>query len=118
MELPRDPWDAQYQFYAGPHPRLRDPSVLPMPWRSYRLALSGDEEDTYVYDGAARTEADRIARGNPKPDGQPGFPAPIDLSVYIYSMGSDGMSNQLLYGGDGGDDINSWDTANGWAGFY
>jgi hypothetical protein len=69
-------------------------------------------------------------RGNPGEDDLPQFPAPHDLSVYIFSYGEDETSNQRVVNDVevpiedmglneiGGDDINNWDNAGGWSAFY
>lgn len=110
--LPKDPWGHDYQFYFGP---IRNCPVNKRPFRCYRGR-------SYVYDMAAYT-AEMVRMPNcPKPetDSPPakGFPCPDDLPIYIYSLGANGKPDQLPLGGDGGDDVNNWDTDAGWSCFY
>ncbi len=128
MDLPRDPFDNQYQFCPGPWKI----STVPIVFRSWRD--SGVEDDTtgeyeaYVYDGDAKTVADLDLPGNPPADDRDGFPAPKkQVTMYIWSNGDNLECDQLfgeLYGqlGDdykgGGDDVNNWDPERGFERFY
>jgi len=119
IELGKDAWgETGYQFYAGPCPRVSSPNSLTweerwrvMPFRCYR-------GEGYSYTNAAYQEAQVDLPGNPPPDDRPGFPGPADFPVYIWSMGEDMVSNQLINGENGYDDINNWDNAGGWQEFY
>lgn len=123
MDLGFDPWGIPYQFYAGPTPAAvpGSPAKQPMGWRCRR-------GEGYVYDAAAKGVADGEMRGNPPADGLAGYPASRDVPVYIYSFGGDGQCQQYRHfvltsspehsTGDGGDDINNWDSGSGWAEFY
>ena len=123
IELGKDAWGEEgYQFYAGPCPRVADPLALTfeqcwrvMPFRCYR---PDDENGAYVYNGLRYDLAQAELPGNPPADGRPGFPASADLPVYIWAMGEDMVSNQLINGANGYDDINNWDNAGGWQEFY
>ena len=120
MDIGLDPWEEAYQFYLGP---LNSP-VNQIPFRSYR-------GPSYVYDKAAYEEESKTMKGPAIPEADmppaPGFPAPKDLIVYIFSTGKDKRINQP-FGPDydslepdlkgGGDDINNWDVRSGWAEFY
>ncbi len=41
--------------------------------------------------------------------------AACDLPVYISSYDHNSKPDQLPWGGNGGDDINNWDSASGWS---
>ncbi|MBN2307959.1 MAG: prepilin-type N-terminal cleavage/methylation domain-containing protein [Candidatus Hydrogenedentes bacterium] len=134
LELGKDPWDNVYLFFAGPWRGWDTIPSNPIPFRAWREG----EEDTsglylpYVYDATAKSEADADIPGNPPADSPDtagddvyGFPAPKDLSIYVWSRGANLLSDQhynkdLLedeYQG-GGDDVNNWDTASSWAHWY
>jgi hypothetical protein len=111
MNIAKDPWGTAYRFYFGPL-KCR---VNEIPFRSYR-------GEKYVYDHAAFEELEKEHRDNPVPESDippaPGFPAPRDLPVYIFSCGGDKKPAQLPWNGDGYDDINNWDNTSGWGEFY
>lgn len=111
LYIGKDPWGNAYQFYLGP----LQCRVNEIPFRGYR-------GEKYVYDMAAYKEAESQHAQNPKPDADippaPGYPAPRDLSVYIFSYGQNKKPEQLPWKGDGGDDVNNWDYQAGWAEFY
>ncbi len=116
MDLGKDPWgENAYKFWAGPAnvQHARNMGEIACLYRSYRGA-------NYYYTLAAKADLDNQVRGNPSPDDLPGFPAPIDQSVYIWSVGADLTDNQYKPGGDpemgnGGDDISNWDNEAGWS---
>lgn len=115
MDLGTDSWGQQYNFWMGP---IREsPLRLHLEFRSYR-------GEGYSYDEAAKRELDAVIPGNPPFDRQPGFPAPRNLPVYIFSAGANqtidcfqtiaeyyGVEPEFL---GGGDDPNNWDNENGW----
>ena len=111
MDIDKDPWGNKYQFCFGPL-KCR---VNEVPFRSYR-------GENYAYDRAALEELDKKLRNNPVPDADippaPGYPAPRDLPVYIFSYGQNEKPEQLPWNGNGGDDINNWDAESGWSEFY
>jgi hypothetical protein len=111
MDLPKDFWMQPYRFYFGP----LSGSVNTYIFRCYR-------GENYVYDLATYEAENKVTRGNPKPDPDTppakGYPCPGDLPVYIFSCGADRQPNQLPWGGNGGDDINNWDSYAGWSAFY
>jgi hypothetical protein len=121
MDIGKDSWGNAYQFYAGP---LRAAANTVYPFRSYRdpvgdPTLPDDEKIFYYYTPYAKGLLDLQMRGNPNVDGALGFPCDPDLTAYVYSKGGNEEINQLVpWGGDGGDDINNWDHASGWGGFY
>ncbi|MCX5769428.1 MAG: type II secretion system protein [Candidatus Hydrogenedentes bacterium] len=118
MDIPMDPWGTHpYFFFAGPLTTNRmymdrNGENTPSPFRCYRLRDDGSD---YVYNDDAKREADALMRGNPKPDGGPGYPSAKDLAVYIWSYGDDELNSQAE---GGGDDVNNWDSAAGWSAFY
>lgn len=133
--LGNDPWGNQYRFWMGPLPPPGNGTGQGVLFRSYRINLSSafdvDEEEyeAYVYDGAKETIEKGKIPGQPKADGDFGYPAPRDLPVYIYSLGPnqaleafrviDGLYSDNVatdYQGflGGGDDPNNWDHDNGW----
>jgi prepilin-type N-terminal cleavage/methylation domain-containing protein len=123
MDIRNDPWDSQYQFFAGPWPRkdVRNPNPDPVYFRCWR-------GEGYVYDVNAKQAEDLNLPGNPDFDNQAGFPAARDLPVYIYSMGANQGNDQLQSpsapamqagsGNAGYDDVNNWDSTSGWGEFY
>lgn len=129
MDIGLDPWGERYRFFLGSLSRIEAIYHI-YPFRSYRGPwhdANGDgvtnSEDYYIYDAAAKGYEDGYNLGNPGPDDLPGYPCPADLDWYIYSLGGEGLSNQMPANlGDiehnGGDDINNWDNASGWYGFY
>ena len=134
MELDLDAWGNKYQFYAGPCPKfmgLTSALNRAVPFRSY-VDIDGGATQ-YYYTAQAKADADLRRRGNPPFDDPypdpglrcPGYPAPTDLAVYIWSYGADMIPNQGIGAlqvsqnrTGGGDDINNWDTSQGWSGFY
>lgn len=134
-DLGTDPWERRYNFWVGPWPTIPDGSgsTVPIPFRGYRPGeeLPNGDYLVRVYDAAAKAEMDAKIPGNPKADGRPGFPAPRDKGVYIFSTGVNMQNDQdtlVFHPGDlpssekrfwgGGDDINNWDNENGWQSFY
>ena len=124
LELGLDPWQNKYQILPGGPPRWPGLDPDTGPWPTYLRCYRGPD---YRYDFDAKVLADQAIPGNPMADGGMGFPAPINLSVCVYSMGEDGVPNQSggfadgstafsadgrLFGG--GDDVNNWDNTNGW----
>lgn len=111
MDIGKDTWGHDYQFYFGP---LQGP-VNARFFRSYR----GPD---YVYDMKTYEYEEKKIPRNPKPETDTpagkGYPAASDFSVYIFSYGANGKPDQLPWGGDGRDDINNWDNAGGWSEFY
>ena len=103
---------------------------MPIVFRSWRD--SGEEDSdgeyvAYVYDAKAKSLVDATLRDNAPADNVDGYPAPEDMTMYIWSDGDSGECDQLFgesYGqrGDeykgGGDDINNWDPEGGYERFY
>ena len=130
MPLENDPWGSLYNFWLDPI----DPADDNVKLRSYRVTdLNADPYDPYVWDPATRILALQELPGQPADDSLPGFPAPTDLPIYIWSRGPNKVLDAHLeqqktaYGGVGGvigdvdldmrggaDDINNWDTESGW----
>lgn len=128
MDLGMDPWGNKYRFFMGP---IRGP----MPFRSFRLPTEVDSTEYYVWHNAQRNVAKAELPGQPPLDKTmimgkiyyldfPGYPAPKDLPVYVYSLGPNATAEALYTIGSqfwiepeflgGGDDINNWDNENGW----
>ncbi len=147
MDIGQDPWGNLYRFWPGPwnrqmeqtygpnglqvfnHDPINNSGRVAVPFRGFRPGL--EDQNTgefwpYIYDQQRKMEADQRIPGNPRADGRPGFPAPDNLPIYIYSPGADGVSNQNYRPEDamdmervgGGDDVNNWDNEQGWSGFY
>ncbi len=134
MDLAADPWGQLYYFYPGPF-RARDlGSTVPVdlgvvPFRIYYPDLK--------VPGGPRPDPPHTIENVVDPDDPAadpftiGYPAPRDLTMYIWSAGGNLVPNQLGYVGydgpvlevgldymGGGDDINNWDNDQSWAGFY
>lgn len=118
MDVGKDPWGQNtYFFWVGPWK-----AATQIYFRSYRTEILDDRFDHYVYTDITKNEEDKKMRGNPRFDDGPGYPAPKDLPVYIWSLGENLISDQLIGPGceaselynAGGDDINNWDNAQGW----
>jgi prepilin-type N-terminal cleavage/methylation domain-containing protein len=143
MDVPRDPWDNLYLFYAGPWKGTASDPTAPVPFRCWRPGFEDVDNATYdPYEYIAndidmngdtvnrKIEADTIGvPGNPPLDGEFGFPAPDDFELYIWSMGENFRSDQAYPRASasdeptdefkgGGDDINNWDNESGWERFY
>lgn len=140
MDLGKDPWGNNYQFYAGPCPHIPSTqwllaSDIPqadywkiVPWRSFRGRQPGVEFNDFNWTLEVRnSEEFKNSFGKPTADSQPGYPAPWDLPVYMYSYGENGVCDQNWHpdtqaaeegSHDGGDDINNWDSQSGWSPFY
>lgn len=141
MPVGNDPWGRPYHFFAGPlDAKAYDGMALATRFRSYRkpartfyIDRNGYQQTSFYYDTEAKQEETaRLGTDTrvPEPDGLPGFPAPADLPVYIWSMGADGKSCQRIGAGldaedvkvgpspDCGDDINNWDAEWAWQSFY
>jgi hypothetical protein len=147
MQVGNDPWGRPYHFFAGPlDSKVYGDATLVTRFRSYReparpfyVDRNGYQQTGYYYDAQAKQEElaglgagseSALSARYPEPDGLPGFPAPVDLPVYIWSMGADGKSCQRIGAdlspenvkagpnADSGDDINNWDSQRGWRHFY
>ena len=147
MDLGKDPWDNTYLFLMGPWRGWVDVSdpddwdadepIKLRSWREGELNSTTELYEPYEWNQAAKTEADKDLPGNPalpkdanRSDGtsyrddQWGFPAPTDLTVYVWSKGANLLSDQNLDTVDdlefrgGGDDINNWDKSAGWSRWY
>ena len=138
LDLGEDPWGKPYQFFAGPLTVENcGTAAAAYYFRSYRSAAggsytdrNGQQQSEYYYDAHAAADAATEQRSAPNADGLPGYPAPTDLPLYIWSMGMDGKSCQRVGldlspknvnvgpSRDSGDDVNSWDPWSGWCSFY
>ncbi len=141
MPLENDPWGNPYYFFLGSYREFRERAgaSVPMVFRSYRVIStdcweSGDDEETpYVYDDCEKSEADQLIPGNPAADNLAGYPASLDIPVYVFSAGEDLEIDQLttfdVFDAGftvedtwdtvaGKDDISNWDKTSGWASYY
>ncbi|GMV99090.1 MAG: hypothetical protein AMXMBFR84_02290 [Candidatus Hydrogenedentota bacterium] len=115
MDLAADPWGQLYQFFPGP---WQIPDEVPFRIFKPDLNIPGGP----VSDPKSEPELD--VEGNPTGN-TVGYPAPRDLTIYIWSRGANLDSNQAFndpgdspdYQG-GGDDINNWDKDQSYSVFY
>jgi len=136
MDLGKDPWGNLYRFFIGP---LRSAGntigTSDANYRNYRMPFRIFNVDSDI---PGSLNPDKHTFDTTDEDGRAirvGFPAPNNLPVYIWSTGADMLSAQVIYEGasgagsynplvddqahmGGGDDINNWDNAQSWAGFY
>ena len=153
MDIALDPWGNTYRIWPGPWRYSREgidvanPPMIngrevrrwPIPFRIFAVEMGQDsfavQEDAFVL-----TQQDIINMGIAE-DGETwpsrvGFPADGNKSVFIWSMGQNNRSSQMLYRGEysadyfswyytdsgedlaGGDDINNWDAGASWQRFY
>jgi prepilin-type N-terminal cleavage/methylation domain-containing protein len=122
MQLDKDPWDAQYRFWMGPQPR-RYGDIM---FRSYRIPPGGDllvSGDYFEWNQTNWVSFSSDLPGQPPVDNLPGYPADRTRPVYIYSTGANQLVDAFITIGQiydepdffgGGDDINNWDTQQGW----
>ncbi len=143
MDIGKDPWGQQYNFWMGP---IRGQ----VPLRSFRIVDENDpdyvelddpnftSDNAYVYDAAARQAALAELPGQPRADDASfqndppfssmfpdlrayGFPAPDELPVYIWSSGPNALNDanvlmQMNRGDDGNapDFLGGGDDPNNW----
>lgn len=135
MDLGKDPWGNLYHFFFGPLKQgvVNNIGLAGSTYRQYPIPFRIYHVDTAV-PGGPSADGNTIAAS----DGTPiGYPAPAKLPMYIYSVGADLISAQAMYSENGyagegayredlpdpdnrggGDDINNWDNAQSWDGFY
>ena len=138
MEFGSDAWGNPYQFFAGPLTEKNCGTkaaayyfrTFPRAERPSYTDRNGIEQPDYHYDERAKAEVEAKSGGAPDADGLPGYPAPTDLKVYVWSLGRDGKSCQRVgldltaknvNAGpreDNGNDIYNWDGAHAWQHFY
>ncbi len=125
IDIGLDPWGNKYRFMVGPWKYGK------ITLRSFRESVNNygpDDPEPYRYSAYAKRIEDDKLPGNPRTDGEWGFPAPRNETMYIYSIGEN-MQGDQLHGGQGyiqqdreylggGDDISSWDQKAGWTKFY
>ncbi len=139
-DLGVDPWGNMYQIFPGPWRTKRDNSN-PVPFRTY---MNLENSDLPGSKGAGRPDGYELDAVDPE-TGEAmtvGFPASRTKSFFIYSMGQNMVSGQMVYDpagyetdGEygvyenydlnqdeafvgGGDDINNWDKGASWMRFY
>lgn len=137
MDIGKDPWGQQYNFWMGP---LRGQ----IPLRSFRIVNEDDPDyvelddpnftsaNAYVYDAEARQFALQDLPGQPRADDASfqdnsspfgsmfpnlrayGFPAPDELPVYIWSSGPNALNDaNVLFQMNRGDDVSAPDFLGG-----
>lgn len=122
VSLKNDPWGNPYRFYFGPLEKHANKNAVLRSRRTAWKDAAGVLHAPYVYDMATYEHEQSLSNGRPvpEPDASPvaGYPCPTDLPVYIFSCGQNRKPDQARRGGDGGDDINNWDSRDGWRGLY
>lgn len=146
MNIGFDPWGELYKIWPGPWPRQRTgESLNVIPFRIYRVEKSGGNALPGSGQRRRGTDGDELSFRIEDPETLAeetvGYPAPSNLSVYIYSTGANLVTGQVVYSGvpdfydlanplnsyegaqepefaGGGDDVNNWDEARSWERFY
>jgi len=116
-ELVNDPWGEPYHFWLGPIRRGAEVFL-----RAYRTDGIDGFDYPYEYTQTQRSVEQEKLPGQPEADGFPGYPAPRDKPVFIYSSGPNLTidANLLLTNledpefAGGGDDVSNWDNTQGW----
>ncbi len=156
MDLGNDPWGGSYNIFPGPWKYAKDPATgnrCPIIFRRFSVDTSGTSkrkvaDDGFSLKGGALGDlvtgqfSGIVEDAETWPD-KVGFPADAGKSVYIWSLGENARTAQLLYStrygtqaGDamswytnfdgppqdgrdlgGGDDVNNWDKDATWARF-
>ena len=142
-DLGVDPWGNMYQIFPGPWrtKRVNGQLVNPVPFRTY---MNIENNDLPGSRGAGRPDGLELLTYDPDTEEEliVGFPASRNKSFFIYSMGQNMVSGQMVYDPDGydtdgdygvyenydlnqdetflggGDDINNWDKGASWMRFY
>jgi len=125
MDLGKDPWGQLYKFI--PNTWSASQTIYSNQFRIYKADLDVPplpQPDQYTLNDGLDPPTYWGYAPNPR------------LPVYIYSMGADGISSQVIYPGaqggnaydsdrlmdvkemGGGDDINNWDNTQSWMEFY
>lgn len=149
MDVGNDPWGSQYQVFPGPWKVAMgvNNTRWPIIFRKFSVDTSGNstrkvKDDHFALNGGDNGNLIINAFGSIVEDGatwpdKVGFPADTNKSVYIWSLGENMRSSQMLYaaqydtanpftwyntpqdGSDlgGGDDINNWDKDSSWSRF-
>jgi prepilin-type N-terminal cleavage/methylation domain-containing protein len=134
IQMSQDPWKHQYQFWMGP----KAVRYGPMYFRSFRSPRpefgdnGGDPNNAFTFywtERARQAYTNEKVPGQPPEDYLPGYPADRTKSVYIYSSGANQVIDAYYYNPGnygiganrsepdwlgGGDDINNWDSEQGW----
>ncbi len=143
-DLGVDPWGNMYQIFPGPWrtKRVDGRLVSPVPFRMY---MNIENSDLPGSKGAAgHPDGYELITYDPDTEEQltVGFPASRNKSFFIYSLGQNMVSGQMIYNPNGyeglddgsgfanydpnqdeaflggGDDINNWDKGASWMRFY
>lgn len=133
QDLANDPWGEElFQIWPGPWPRG---GYWPNMFRTFQRI---NEDDI---PGSRKVQPDNFTMTVFDEDGESltvGYPAPYDMTFYIYSKGENLTSGQIVQMGadqnaadatswyapqeeflmGGGDDVNNWDNAQSWGRFY
>jgi prepilin-type N-terminal cleavage/methylation domain-containing protein len=128
IQLSQDPWKLQYHFWMGPKAVRYGPMYF-RSFRSPRPEFGHSEYDpnnqfTFYWTQVARQHyTNEKVPGQPPVDNLPGYPADRTKSVYMYSSGANqvidayfepNVNHEADWLG-GGDDINNWDSEQGWS---
>ncbi len=130
-DLGLDPWGSLYNIYPGPWPRS---TAIPILFRTY---LDSEADTGVRIPGQRGLKSDGGTKSVFDPDTEltesVGFPAQRAKNIFIWSVGKNLISGQLIYDGDddsyryieqeelfigGGDDINNWDKTQSWSRHY
>ena len=135
LNIEFDPWESMYQIFPGPWEGELDgnPIIFRIRQRSEEESnLPGGkpvERDAFTFEAEDLDTDETITVS---------YPASRDRVVYIYSLGANKVSGQMVYQPDydgaapqalydqeqeemhmgGGDDINNWDKGASWDRFY
>ena len=146
MDIGLDPWGGTYRIWPGPwrYSRINAPAGQrwPIPFRIFTVE-TGTSTFAVQKDQFILTKADHdfflsaVAADAETWPSVVSYPADGNKSVFIWSLGQNSRSSQMLYkavydpadpfdwfytdsGEDigGGDDVNNWDTGTSWQRFY
>lgn len=157
MDIALDPWGGVYRVWPGPWRYSREgittgnePTVFgkkvmrwPIPFRIFSVETGANnfavKKDPFVFEstnGSATGFISAIADDAETWPPNANYPADGNKSVFIWSLGENARSSQMLYqatypddpfewfytdsGADiaGGDDVNNWDNGTSWQRFY
>ncbi len=141
-DIRTDPWGNLYQIYPGPWParmRLTDLSISDNP-NMFRIYQVEKQENLPGSKGGGRPDALTLVDRLDSETGLTetfGYAAPRDSVAFIWSIGENMVSGQVLYNNvgyiandegqypeqdlfykGGGDDINNWDSGRSWERLY
>ena len=139
LDIGFDPWNNLYQIWPGPWRTMDGPNV-------FRTYLPETNPNQTLPGAAAAVSGDLLSLEVKDPETEDiirvGYPAPRDVTAFIYSYGENKISGQAKFVFDGteiptgnqnnrssyrqqepefmggGDDVNSWDKDRSWMRFY